>query len=121
MKHLIPWIMIIVVLFLTCNVIKAMRSHNMDICLTRISNWESAARQEKAVIGSYQETMNIASYVISQHIYMLDGIRQDNPDFLKKYSYSLSNLERSTPTLKKKYEAAKDAASKIRFPIYLDY
>lgn len=107
--------------------VSRMQDSRFNECRTQLASWVETSGEWEAATGQYADAMNDASFVIGQHITLLDAFRKEQVEigvgkwamFEKKYRYNMDNLERVTPDLKKKYENARETQKKIKIPFFM--
>lgn len=134
------WILSIITIFVSAHAYSTVTDWRDTRKAEYADQWEQTARTCYEVIGKYQTAMQSCSYVVGQHIQILNHVRdtelqpvcyktaygdyalarQRAGTIEEKYKYYFENLDRETPALSKRYAEAREAAKDVVLPFFIE-
>jgi len=121
------WVIALVSIFVLAKSFAQIRLHNASVCEERMNDWQTFAEKQAEVIDLYALSMKDASYVIGQHIYVLDAARElpvkigenEFQTLQERFSFPIENIEKATKKLKVEYQKAQRDHHALQIPVYI--
>lgn len=105
-----------------------MRKRNNDYWKLRADEWRETAEKQKETIDLYETAAQSCSFVVSNHIQILEGFRDMQVQaqicgnkvipLPQRYNFNITQLEKSTPVLSSQLKDAREAAKKSKLPVF---